>query len=56
MIVTVTALWERSFFLDTDLHGSTQISDLNNIVNIFQFEHYITNFQCHLIHHPEVPT
>ena len=56
MVVTVTALWEHSFFLDTDLHGSTQIKDLNNIPNIFNLRYSITNLQCHLIQPPEVST
>lgn len=56
MIVTVTSLWEHSFFLDTDLHGSTQINELNNIINIFHRGHSITNLQCHPIQPPEVPT
>lgn len=55
-IVTVTALWEHSFFLDTDLHGSTQINELNNIINISHPGHSITNLQCHPIQPPEVPT
>ena len=56
MIVTVTSLWEHSFFSDTDLHGSTQINDLYNIINIFHPMYSITNLQCPPIQPPEVPT
>ena len=36
MIVTLTDLRDYSNFSDTDLHGFTQIPELNNTMNIFQ--------------------
>jgi len=47
MTVTITALWDQLYFSDTDLHGLTQITGFNNIINIFLPEHSTTNHQTH---------
>jgi len=45
MIVTMAALGDKLYFPDRELHGATQIPELDNIINIFHPAHSTTNLR-----------